>query len=221
MSENDSDLLRKISPAVNTAVVPNGVDTDYFFPQTGGETEALIYTGGMNMYANKDAVLFFLAKIWPRIKAEKPNCIFYAVGQDPPVELRKIAAADSSVKVMGYVDDVRPLVAKSSVYVVPLRVGGGTRLKIVDAMAQGKAIVSTSIGCEGLAVHPGEDIITADEPQEFAREVVTLLNNPAKCQTIGDAARRMVVAKYSWDVIGQGLEKLYSTFSTNGLLRKQ
>jgi glycosyltransferase involved in cell wall biosynthesis len=211
MSEHDEAILEKKAPGAVTSIIPNGVDTEYFIPRPGYETKALIYTGGMNMFANKDAVLYFLDEIWPLVKAKCHECVFYAVGQDPPQEILQIAGKDPSVVVTGYVDDVRPYVAKSAVYIVPLRVGGGTRLKVVDAMAQGKAIVSTSIGCEGISVTPGKNIIIADSPELFAQEIITLLKDRDKREKIGTAAREMVEKDYSWDVIGEKMEKLYNT----------
>jgi glycosyltransferase involved in cell wall biosynthesis len=214
MSESDEKNLQGKAPGVVTSVLPNGVDTEYFKPRLGSETTALIYTGGMNMFANKNAVLYFLTEIWPKIKSQHQDCVFYAIGQDPPVELDQIARNDPSVIVTGYVDDVRPYIARAAVYVVPLRVGGGTRLKVVDAMAQGKAIVSTSLGCEGITVSPGKNIIFADTPDLFAREVNILLQDESKRQEIGKAARNMVKKSYSWDMIGDKMEKLYNRLVT-------
>ena len=209
MSDTDGTELKKIAGHITLAVVPNGVDTDYFFPSQGSETLSLVYTGGMNMFANKDAVLYFLNEIWLLIKAEEPSAEFYAVGQDPPPELIKIAGNDPQVIVPGYVDDIRPFVAKASVYVVPLRVGGGTRLKILDAMAMGKAIVSTSIGCEGLKVSNGENILIADTPSTFAENTLELLRNKRKRGDLGAAARRLVESKYGWETIGRTLQQVY------------
>ena len=152
VSRPDADTLSKIAPSARMTVVPNGVDTDYFSPDDANEEPGLVYTGGMNMFANRDAVMYFLRDIWPRIRTRHPQVRFYAVGQDPPAELRALAQGDDRVVVTGFVDDIRPIVRRAAVYVVPLRVGGGTRLKVLDAMAMGKAIVSTSIGCEGIDV---------------------------------------------------------------------
>lgn len=209
MSEIDAEALKQQAPLVITSVIPNGVDTKYFHPRPGHETPAVIYTGGMNMYANKDAVLYFLEKIWPLVKLKRPDATFFAVGQDPPTEIKNISLKDQSIQVTGYVDDIRPYVAKSSVYIVPLRVGGGTRLKVLDAMAQGKAIVSTSIGCEGIETVSGKNIIIADDPPVFAQEIIALFDDQYKRKKLGMAARKMVESKYSWDVIGKQLEDLY------------
>lgn len=211
MSDTDGEELKKINPEVNLAVVPNGVDTEYFVPGTATGEPSLIYTGGMNMFANKDAVLYFLKDIWPSIKAKEPMVKFYAIGQDPPAELMEIGKSDHQVIITGYVDDVRPYVADSSVYVVPLRVGGGTRLKVLDAMAMGKAIVSTSIGCEGLKVSDGKNIVISDKPDDFAEKTVTLLKNQDKRTSLGRAARELAISMYSWQKIGRLLQDVYET----------
>lgn len=215
MSELDAKDLCAIAGSVPTAVVPNGVDTEYFTPRPGREEPALIYTGGMNMFANRDAVLHFLGHVWPRVRAAVPQAKFYAVGQDPPQELRRLATPESGVVVTGYVDDVRPYVAKAAVYVVPLRVGGGTRLKVVDAMAQGKAIVSTTIGCEGIEVTPGENILVADDPAVFAEHVVALLRAPKERERLGRAARSLAETRYAWTEVGKRLEQAYEQARAN------
>ena len=212
VSEVDALSLTSMLPGLRVAVVPNGVDTDYFEAKRAGGDEnapSLIYTGGMNMFANRDAVLYFASEVWPSIRREVPGARFYAVGQDPPVELRKLAEADRSVIVTGYVDDIRPLVAAAAVYVVPLRVGGGTRLKILDAMAMRRAIVSTSVGAEGIRATPGRHIVIADEPGDFARRTVELLRDPARRRLLGDEARALVEREYAWGIVARRLEEAY------------
>lgn len=209
MSEPDASALRRLSPAVRTTVVPNGVDTDYFKGDSTEERPALIYTGGMNMFANRDAVLHFLRDIWPTVRARVPAVRFFAVGQDPPLELRTIADADPQVVVTGYVDDIRPLVRQASVYVVPLRVGGGTRLKVLDAMSMGKALVSTSIGCEGIVVKAGDHLVVADDPESFAEATISLLGDRPRRQALGRAARALVEGTYAWPVISRQLFSAY------------
>lgn len=209
MSQTDGEELKQINPKAALAVVPNGVDTNYFLPEKENNIPALIYTGGMNMFANRDAVLYFLKEIWPAIKAQEPTVKFYAIGQDPPSELIKIGMNDRQVVIPGYVEDIRPFVVGASVYVVPLRVGGGTRLKVLDALAMGKAIVSTSIGCEGLEVTNGQDIMIADNPVDFAEKTISLLRNKEKRTALGKAARALAELKYGWEAIGQVLQEVY------------
>jgi polysaccharide biosynthesis protein PslH len=219
MSAHDAETFASRVPQVRSAVVPNGVDTDYFTPAPDRETPALVYTGGMNMFANRDAVMFFFEQIWPQVTARVPHVRFFAVGQDPPPELKAIAAADPRVVVTGYVDDIRPYVAQAAVYVVPLRVGGGTRLKVLDAMASGKAMVSTSIGCEGIEVTPGRHLITADTPAAFADAIVSLLDDEGRRRELGAAARALVEARYAWRHIGRSLRDAYALAMSAGGVR--
>lgn len=209
VSSTDQADLCRIAPGAAAHVIPNGVDTAYFSPGTDNHEISAIYTGGMNMYANKDAVLYFVRDIWPIILRSHPGAKFYAIGQDPPRELKDYASRDQSIIVTGFVDDVRPYVQKSAVYVVPLRVGGGTRLKVLDALAQGKAIVSTSVGCEGIAVTHEKDILIEDQPNQFAARVSALFSDSVMRQQLGIAARRLAVSRYDWSAIGEDLHNLY------------
>lgn len=210
VSDHDAAILQAMAPGARTAVIPNGVDVDYFTPRPGEETPALIYTGGMNMFANRDAVEWFLAEIWPRVKAAVPGVRFYAIGQDPSPLVRQAAREDDAVEAPGFVTDIRPWVAKSAVYVVPLRVGGGTRLKMVDAMAQGKAIVATGVGAEGIRGEHGEHFLLADDPAQFAREVIALLHDDARRAWLGRNARARVEEVYAWPLLGDQLAQLYA-----------
>ena len=209
MSSQDQALLSGRVPGLRAAVVPNGVDIDYFSPDSAPVTPALIYTGGMNMFANRDAVMSFLADVWPLIVAAMPGVRFFAVGQDPPKELKAFAERDPRVVVTGYVSDIRPLVRSAAVYIVPLRVGGGTRLKVLDAMASGKAIVSTSIGCEGIDVTPGEHLLVADTPGAFAQTTVALLADVNLQRALGAAARARVEQRYAWSAMADRLMEAY------------
>jgi glycosyltransferase involved in cell wall biosynthesis len=209
VSGQDERSLLRIAPGLRTMVVPNGVDVEYFTPDPNQEGPALIYTGGMNMFANRDAILFFLRDIWPLIREQHATVRFFAVGQDPPRRLKDLALRDSRIVITGYVTDIRPLVRQASVYVVPLRVGGGTRLKVLDAMAMGKAIVSTSIGCEGIDLGPGEHVLVADSPHEFAKATLALLADKSKRDLLGKAVRSLAEERYSWRTVGTRLIESY------------
>lgn len=209
VSAADEAKLQSALPGLRTAVVPNGVDTVYFSPERSRETPALVYVGGMNMLANRDAVLFFLKDVWPLLVARAPQLRFFAVGQDPPRELLEFAAQDSRVVVTGYVQDIRPFVWQACVYVVPLRVGGGTRLKVLDAMAMGKAIVSTSVGCEGLEVENDQHLRVADGPEALAQTTLDLLERPSARERLGRAARALVEGRYAWQHVGSALMDTY------------
>lgn len=209
MSPSDESDLASRAPGVRTVVVPNGVDTAYFTPDPDQEKPALIYGGGMNMFANRDAVMYFLAEIWPLVRAQRPDVQFFAVGQDPPRELVAFADRDTHVVVTGYVADIREFIRRAAVYVVPLRVGGGTRLKVLDAMAMGKALVSTSIGCEGLDARPNDHLIIADTPKAFADATLALLADGGRRRCLGRAARELVERRYAWPVVGHQLIDAY------------
>lgn len=211
VSDADASLLRTICHDVRTAVIPNGVDTEYFVPRREEEGPAVIYTGGMNMFANRDAVDWFLDSIWPRVRQDIPNARFLAVGQRPTARLLEAAASDSQIEAPGFVPDVRPWVARAAVYIVPLRVGGGTRLKMVDAMAQGKAIVATTVGAEGIHGEDGRHFVLADDPARFAAEVVRLMRNADARRALGDAARARVEEEYAWPMLAERLAGIYET----------
>jgi glycosyltransferase involved in cell wall biosynthesis len=215
MSAADERSLRQLAPNVRTAVVPNGVDVGYFTPREPDDRlpPSVVYTGGMNMFANRDAVLHFLREIWPRLSALVPDVRFIAVGQDPPGELLAAAESDARIVATGFVPDIRPFVAQASVYVVPLRVGGGTRLKVLDAMAMGKALVSTSVGCEGIDVRPGEHVLVADSADRFAEVTAGLLRDGPRRQALGRAARERVESCYAWPHVGRLLLNAYESVS--------
>lgn len=210
VSPADATLLEEICPGTQTCVVPNGVDTDYFQPRRGAETPAVVFTGGMNMFANRDAVEWFLDEIWPRVKGKLPDVRFFAIGQRPSPRVLEAAAMDGSVIAPGHVEDVRPWVEQAAVYIVPMRVGGGTRLKVLDAMAQGKAIVSTSLGAEGINASNGIHFMLADNAQSFADTVVELIGCPDRRRALGEAARACVESHYAWRAIGQQLGAAYA-----------
>jgi glycosyltransferase involved in cell wall biosynthesis len=163
----------------------------------------------MNMFANKDAVEWFLEVVWPLVKARVRDVQFFAVGQRPSKVVLEHSRADPSVQAPGHVADVRPWVQRAAVYIVPMRVGGGTRLKVVDAMAQGKAIVSTSLGAEGLDVQDGVHLLIADDPNAFAERIVTLLEMPAERRRLGEAARDRAESHYAWRMLGDRLAAAY------------
>jgi sugar transferase (PEP-CTERM/EpsH1 system associated) len=206
VSDVDRGILSALAPRARIGVVPTGVDTAYFAPNGAREARAaLVFTGSMDWYPNDDAVRHFIASILPRIQAEVPDVSLTVVGRNPRPALRE-AAAGAGVAVTGTVDDVRPYVAQAAVYVVPLRVGGGTRLKIYEALAMGKAVVSTRVGAEGLPLVPGEHFLQADEPAAFAEAVVSLLRNPPRRRSLGGAGRRLVEERYAWARVAREFE---------------
>jgi sugar transferase (PEP-CTERM/EpsH1 system associated) len=205
VSDPEKEEISKRTVQRNIEIIPNGVDTNYFnFNNVKEKPLSLIYTGQMDWHPNIDAMDYFLRKIFPLIKAQIPDISFCILGHKPPKKIQILAERSHSI-ITGFVDDVRSYVAEASVFVVPLRIGSGTRLKILEAMSMGKPIVSTSIGCEGLEVTNGENIVIADEPALFANQVIKLLQDPVLRKKLGSAARRTVEEKYTWDKITEKL----------------
>jgi glycosyltransferase involved in cell wall biosynthesis len=214
VSDADRIALHLQAPHGRYATVPNGVDVDEFQPSKARE-EGIVSTGGLNWFPNADALRHFTDDILPRIRALRPNTRVRWVGRADDEERQHLWTA-ARVELTGYVEDVRPYVQEGACFVVPLRVGGGTRLKILDAWAMGKAVVSTSVGCEGLAAVDGVNIIVRDDPEEFAQAVVSVLKDRALRERLGAAARRTVEERYSWDVIGGGLHRSLNELRRTG-----
>jgi glycosyltransferase involved in cell wall biosynthesis len=207
-SDVERDLLRTWG-IDQVLVVPNGVDVDYFTPAEPDATQRsapplVVFTGAMGYEPNADAVRWFLAEVLPQVRASVPDVLFRVVGKDPPADLlaRKTPGA---VEFTGRVDDVRPLMNRARVFVCPLRIGGGTRLKILDAMAQALPVVSTAVGAEGLAVTPGANIEIADGARAFAGAVVALIHDEARARAVAQAGLALVRERYSWAGVTRAL----------------
>ena len=201
VSDADRRLLAGAAPAARVRAVPTGVDVDYFAPDGVAEVPGrLVFTGSMDWYPNEDGILHFIEAVLPRVRHEVPAATLTVVGRSPSARLRALAAA-AGVHVTGLVDDVRPHMAEAAVYVVPLRIGGGTRLKIFEALSMAKAVVSTAVGAEGLPLAPGQHFLQADDPDGFAAAVTSLLRDSARRRAIGGAGRRLVEERYSWSKV--------------------
>ncbi len=210
VSQADAHALQRLVPELQCAVVPNGVDTAYFQP-AAPETETdmhLVFTGKMDFRPNVDAILWFVQDVLPLIHAQVPQASLTVVGRNPHPRLRTLLQIPG-LTMTGYVNDVRPYIAEASVYVVPLKVGGGTRLKLLQAMSMGKAIVSTSLGCEGIEVEDSHHLVIADDPAAFASAVVNLMKNPDNRRQLGLAARDLALSKHDWKYIAPLLERVY------------
>jgi glycosyltransferase involved in cell wall biosynthesis len=201
-SKEDALCLRELGANGPVTVVRNGVDLSYFSPQEGEESNpTIIFTGSCGYSPNRDAVLFFHREILPRVEDSLPNCRFDVVGFDADSVFSAQHPQRTSVRVHANVADVRPHLARAWVVVVPLRAGSGTRLKIVEAMAMGKPVVSTTLGAEGLEVNHGVDILLADTPNDFAGAVVRLLNDPGERKRIARNACSLVETRYAWSSV--------------------
>jgi glycosyltransferase involved in cell wall biosynthesis len=202
-------LLDEISRA-RTTVIPNAADVEYYSPcptDPAPDGRTVVYFGLLSYVPNIDAVIHFVEKIWPRIAKAHPEARCKIIGGRAPPSL--LALAGPRVELTGFVPDLRPHLAAAAAVVVPLRLGGGTRLKIVEAMSMGKAIVSTTLGAEGIEAVPGRDILIEDQPLAFADAVNRLLAEPSLAARIGQSARRLAVERYAWSAAAQALEGFY------------
>jgi polysaccharide biosynthesis protein PslH len=170
----------------------------------------LVFTGSMDWIPNEDAMRHFCHDILPLIRRREPDTTLSIVGRAPTPAVQRLAEIPG-VEVTGRVDDVRDYIGKAAVYIVPIRIGGGTRLKIFEAMGMGRAVVSTTIGAEGLPVTDGRDVVIADSPDKFATAVVTLFRDPARRVQLERAARDLVVTHYDWSAVAGQLEKALVT----------
>lgn len=208
VSPADQSELARLSPSAHLAMIPNGVDTEYFGPAKPGG-QGLVFVGGTNWFPNRDALDWFVAEVLPILRSGGYHDPVTWVGFSGDEERRRYGAIPG-LTLTGYVNDVRPYLAAAAVAIVPLRVGGGTRLKVLDAWSMGKAVVSTSIGCEGLATRPGNNILVADTPQAFTDAVLQVTRDSELQCRLGTEARKTVEHQYAWSVIGEELTSLYS-----------
>jgi len=209
-SERDREIFERDVPGVTKRVVSNGVDSDFFTPAPSHlsvEPWSLAFTGMMAYVPNHDGIKWFLDEVFPLIQKRVPKAKLYVVGKNPPPHLTQ--RESESVRVTGTVPDVRPWVWKAAAYVVPLRMGGGTRLKIAEAMAMKKPIVSTRVGCEGIELVDGESALLADEPRAFADATIRLLEDQALGARLAERGYQLAKAKYDWRSIVQTLDGIY------------
>lgn len=231
VSSQDRDSIQRLDPSITPQVILNGIDVAAYeeiedwrleisrkLPNSNLQSPnsnlqspispSLVFTGKMDFRPNIDAMLWFAQAVWPAIKQAHPNTQLRIVGQKPSARLDGLRS-DPNIVLTGEVDDVRPHIAQASVYIAPLRIGSGTRFKLLEAMAMRKAIVSTSLGCEGFEVTDGREMLIADTPSDFAQAINTLLNNEAKRNALGQAAHQFVSATYDWAAIVPKLEAIY------------
>jgi polysaccharide biosynthesis protein PslH len=215
-SAADERRLINQMPGVRTAVIPNAADVEYYQPRPTDpppDGRTVVYFGLLSTVPNVDGVTHFAQNIWPRIATTHPEARLRIIGAGPPPSL--LALAGPRVELTGFVSDLRPHLAAAAAVVVPLRLGGGTRLKVVEAMAMGKAIVSTTLGAEGIEAVPGRDILVEDEPAAFAEAVSRLLAEPDLAERIGQSSRRLAVERYSWSGAAWALQGFYRRILEN------
>ena len=202
-SDIDLERLLKISPQINGEVIPNGVDIEFFYPKNvKKDKNSLIFAGGLSWYPNADAMSYFSRQIWQKLKSYNPSVVMNVVGKSPSKELVELAKIDSNFKVHGFVDDVRLYIDKAQVYVCPIRDGGGTKLKILDALAMGSAVVAHPKSVEGIEVVDGESVLLAETPEQFCTQIQKLITNEELTNKLSENGRALAVEKYSYLEIG-------------------
>jgi sugar transferase (PEP-CTERM/EpsH1 system associated) len=210
VSDADAQTFARLYPgslAAPAHVVQTGVETDYFMPVAAApERTHMVFTGSMDWLPNEDGMTYFCRDILPKVREAEPGATLSIIGRSPTPAVRRLADIPG-VEVTGRVDDVRPHIARGAVYVVPLRIGGGTRLKIFEAMSMAKAVVSTTVGAEGLPVTDGRHLDIADEPARFAQAVVRLMRDAGARGELEAAARRLVVERYDWSAVALDFEE--------------
>lgn len=200
VSEVDKEIFYSEFAIKNVFAIPTGVDTDYYTPNNNSVQEnSLVFVGAMDWFPNEDAIIFFTREVWPKLAARVPNISLTVVGRNPSDALLRTLKKYPEIKTVGRVEDIRPFVHRHALYVVPLRIGGGTRIKIYEAMAMGKAVVSTRIGAEGLPVRNGENILLVDTADEFVQAVVRLLCDHQARERLERNARSFVIQNCSWE----------------------
>ena len=215
ISPEDERIIQGLAPNTWTTIIPNGVDCKYFDKDLSYEKQpvpekspVILFTGTMSWLPNVDAVRYFSHDILPIIRQQFPDAQFVIAGNRPAPDVQKLAE-DPGITVTGFVKDIRPFIAGCTVFVVPLRAGAGSRLKILEALAMSKPVVSTMIGAEGLQVTPWKDILIADDPAQFADLIINVINNPDLSKPIGENGHKLVTAQYDWSIIAKRLEQTY------------
>ncbi len=204
MSPIDAGIVKRATPGVPTVQAPNGVDVEYFGDYLRNaaprQPDSAIYMGDYKYFPNTDAVLYFVHEIMPMIRAKRPNFTLTLLGKEPPPELTALGAdSKNGIKIAGLVDDTRPYLGQSAVFICPLRSGSGTRFKLLESLACGCPVVSTTLGAEGLEAVHGEHMLLADTPRAFADAVLHILKDAAYAERLGQQGRAWVATKHSWD----------------------
>jgi glycosyltransferase involved in cell wall biosynthesis len=219
-----ADQLRLLDqiPGARTVVIPNAADVEYYQPRAtdpASDERTVIFFGHLSYFPNIDGVTYFVQEIWPRVTQVHPKARLKIIGGQAPRSLLDLARP--GIELTGFVPDLRPHLAAAAAVVVPLRLGGGTRLKIVEAMAMGKAIVSTSLGVEGIEAVPGRDLLVGDQPAAFARAVNLLLAEPSFAARLGQSARQLAVRRYAWSGAAMAVESFYREILDGSLAQSE
>jgi glycosyltransferase involved in cell wall biosynthesis len=208
-SEREAAIVRSLAPDTPLVSVPNGVDAGYFAPQadTLPDPASIVFSANLGYRPNVDAALYFVREIFPLILRQCPEAIFTIVGTGAPAEIQQLASR--RIIITGRVPDVRPFIAKAAVFVVPIRYGSGTRLKVLEALAMRMPVVSTSLGAEGIPVLDGRHLLLADDPEPFATSVLRLLEDRSLARTLATCGRDMVLQEFRWEHLARRLDVLH------------
>jgi sugar transferase (PEP-CTERM/EpsH1 system associated) len=222
VSREDSEMMRRDYGVEAVEDVPTGVDTEYFRPRRDVQVDPhnLVFTGSMDWLPNEDAILYFTREVMPRIRQIVPDVTLTVVGRNPFPGLIELSKRDPSVIVTGRVEDVRPYMERAAAYVVPIRIGGGTRLKIYEAMALAKPVISTTVGAEGLPVRDGRELLLADTPEAFSEKVVRVITNEKFAHEIARQGAETVRARFSWDKVADNFAKICERAAQAGKLKQ-
>jgi len=208
LSDADREEYRRICPAADVTTVPNGADTEYFAPRPAAEAaDQILYFANFGWAPQDDAALYLCREILPRIWERRPQTKLYLVGKTPPPAIQQLA--NERIIVTGFVPDIRDAIAQATVVVMPLRVGAGTKHRIYQSLSMAKAVVTTSVGAEGMGLSPGVHAVVTDDPATFAVEVVRLLEDPARRRQLGTAGREFVVTHHDWRANYEKLEQVF------------
>jgi glycosyltransferase involved in cell wall biosynthesis len=209
VTELDAECLRSWG-VKQIALVENGVDLEYFSPMDKSPSQnEILFLASLDWYPNEDALDYLVREIFPLVLKQRPETLLRVVGRRPSPEIRRRIGGRPKIELVGEVPDARPFLARAGAVVVPLRIGGGSRIKILEALAMGKAVVSTSVGAEGLVTCDGEHLFIADFPEDFARRTVELLDSPSEQRRLGENGRKLVEIRYNWDRIAEALERAW------------
>ena len=210
-SDFDAKLLKQQATDAVFMPIENGVDASFFFRQVGvHHTPEILFAGRLDQYSNREGIRWFCRDIWPRIQSKKPEIRLTIVGNNPPDDLLALAHNDTQVEVTGFVDDVRPYFDRATLVIAPLRDGGGTRIKILDAWSMGLPVVCTTIAGEGLAVQPESNLLIADDESSYIKQVLRIIEDKSLASRLAEEGRKTVENRYSWRIIGRHLDNLYN-----------
>jgi glycosyltransferase involved in cell wall biosynthesis len=211
-SDDDSEMMRSKIPRANFDVVPNGVDIEYFYPSKEDQVRKgnIVLVGGLSWYPNREAVEYFIREIWPRIKAEFPDMTVDIVGRNPTREIIEFGESERNAQVHGFVDDVRSYLWQADFYFCPIRTGGGTKLKILDALAAGCCIISDPFACKGIAVEEGRHVLFAEEPGDYVNKIKAAKSDPEISKRLREEGPLLIKNKYSYESIGNSFSEMVS-----------